>query len=348
MRVAIIYNAAAQDSDPSEMDVMRQVHLVEKTFDELGVTYAAIPVTRALGRFLDNIQRFRPDAAFNLVESLEGRDDLHPNVPAVLELIGLPCTGSSAWSLWLTTDKATAKEIMQAKGIPTPAFWTYPSVIRQRSPHNRQAPPIQPLTAIQSSWQGDAKGPWIVKPATKDASIGIDEAAVFSSLDDLMRGLPERWKRFANEPLLIEEYIHGREFGVSMLEGPGGVECLPPAEIVFYNYAEGTPRIIDWKAKWDPSAPSYHNTVRSFDFPPTDGPLLEELKCLAMRCWDAFRLNGYARVDIRVDEMRRPWVLEMNANPCLSDDAGFMAAANEKGLMPRDVIARILEAARPT
>ncbi|MDA8161921.1 MAG: D-alanine--D-alanine ligase [Desulfobacteraceae bacterium] len=330
MRVAIIHNNPSQDGDLSETDVMRQVRLVGKALDELGATHAAIPVTRALGRFLDDVYGFGPDVAFNLAESVDGRDELHPNVPAVLELIDIPCTGSPAGSLWLTTDKVIAKEIMQARDIPTPEFWTYKGPL-----HSHQA------------GQNHAKGPWIVKPAAKDASIDIDEGAVFSSLDDLVEGLPERWARLGQEPLLIERYIHGREFGVSMLEGPGGVECLPPAEIVFCNYKEGTPRIVDWRAKWDPLAPSYQNTVRSFDLQPADGLLIEELKELAMRCWNAFRLKGYARVDLRVDEMKRPWVLEINANPCLSDDAGFMAAAMENGLMPKDIIRRILEAARP-
>ncbi|MGC9022770.1 MAG: D-alanine--D-alanine ligase family protein, partial [Dissulfurimicrobium sp.] len=289
MRVAIIYNAVDGNCDPSELDVLDQAQTVGKALDVLGVTYAALPITKIFKDLMYGIERFRPDIVFNLVESVSGKDELHPNIAAVLELIGLPFTGSSARGLWLTTDKIIAKEIMQARGIPTPDFWTYPEDMR-------------PYRVCRTGeWTADdhllacghdvrcrkTGGPWIVKPAAKDASIGIDEDAVFSSADDLMAGLSSRWKAPDAKPFLVERYIHGREFNISMLERPGGVECLPPAEIVFRNHPKGRPKILDWQAKWDTSALSYHNTVRSFDFTPEDLPLLEKLKALAKACWKA-------------------------------------------------------------
>lgn len=331
MRVAIIYNAVSDDRDPSELDILSQVRLVGEALDVLGIKNTAIPVTRALGDLLNSLEKSGSDAVFNLVESVDGEDELHPDIAAVLELIGLPFTGSSARGLWLTTDKIMAKDIMRARGIPTPDSVAY---------HGRSLP----FGLAKSLKDG---GPWIIKPATKDASIGIDEGSILSSIGDIIKELPLRWKKFGLGPLLVEKYIHGREFNISMLADPCGVECLPPAEILFYNYPEGCPRIVDWQAKWDISARSYRDTVRSFDFPPRDLPLLEELKNIAMACWDAFGLSGYMRVDMRVDEDNRPWVLEINANPCLSDDAGFMAAAREGGLSAEEVVKRILEAAIP-
>ena len=124
-----------------------------------------------------------------------------------------------------------------------------------------------------------------------------------------------------------EAYIDGREFNLSLLASKAGPQVLPPAEIRFEDYPEGKTRIVGYRAKWHESSFEYLHTVRSFEFPPEDDELLSRLKDLAVRCWSLFDLRGYARVDFRVDRDGRPWVLEVNVNPCLSPDAGFFAAA---------------------
>ena len=88
------------------------------------------------------------------------------------------------------------------------------------------------------------------------------------------------------------------------------------------------PRIVDYQAKWDDQSFAYHHTSRTFDFPPDDQPLLNELARVARACWHVFGLAGYARIDFRLDKAGRPWILEVNANPCLSPDAGFAAAVD--------------------
>ena len=124
------------------------------------------------------------------------------------------------------------------------------------------------------------------------------------------------------------------------------MELLPPAEIVFDGFPPGKPRIVGYAAKWDASSFEYTHTPRRFDLPAADGPLVAELEGLARRAWSLFGLSGYARVDFRVDAGGRPWMLELNANPCLSEDAGFAAAAARTNLELRDVLERILAAAR--
>jgi D-alanine-D-alanine ligase len=110
----------------------------------------------------------------------------------------------------------------------------------------------------------------------------------------------------------------------------------------FEDYPPGKLKMVDYRAKWDEESFESRHTMRCFRFPPSDGPLLQRLTDLAKRCWHLFDLRGYARVDFRVDEGGRPWVLEINANPCLSPDAGFIAAAGEAGLTYRQVVNRIL------
>jgi D-alanine-D-alanine ligase len=124
-----------------------------------------------------------------------------------------------------------------------------------------------------------------------------------------------------------------------------GPEVLPAAEILFKGFSPEKPRIVGSAAKWDEHSFEYHATVRSFELRAEDGELAERLRRPAVACWRALGLRGYARVDFRVDEEGQPWILEANANPCLSPDAGFAAAAAHGGLSFDDVIERILKAA---
>jgi D-alanine-D-alanine ligase len=117
---------------------------------------------------------------------------------------------------------------------------------------------------------------------------------------------------------------------------------LPPAEIDFSAFAPGKPRIVGYRAKWAEDSDEYRQTPRRFDFPASDRTLLDRLSDLARACWNEFDLRGYARVDFRVDREGRPWILEINANPCLSPDAGFAAALQQAGIEYSAAIARIV------
>ncbi|MCB1150495.1 D-alanine--D-alanine ligase, partial [bacterium] len=147
-------------------------------------------------------------------------------------------------------------------------------------------------------------------------------------------------------PWFAEAFVEGREFNIALLEGPAGRAVLPPAEILFPDYPEGKPRIVGYAAKWDPGSFEYTHTVRSFPTEDRDGPLLAEVGRLARACWDLYGLRGWARVDFRVDARGRPFILEVNANPCLAPDAGFAAALDRAGTSFADAVAHILAAAR--
>jgi D-alanine-D-alanine ligase len=140
-----------------------------------------------------------------------------------------------------------------------------------------------------------------------------------------------------------EQFIDGREFNLSVLACQGGAEVLPPAEMRFIDYPAGKWKVVGYRAKWDEASFESLHTQRSFEFAKSERPLLQNLIDMAKRCWHLFGLRGYARVDFRVDERNQPWVLEINANPCLSPDAGFVAAASQAGLSYRQVVERILQ-----
>jgi D-alanine-D-alanine ligase len=113
--------------------------------------------------------------------------------------------------------------------------------------------------------------------------------------------------------------------------------------MVFVDYPPGKERVLGYRAKWDPTAFEYAHTVRRFDFLPHEAGLLERMREVALRCWTVFQLQGYARVDMRVDDEAHIFVIEINANPCLTPDAGFAAAVARGGISPVEMVQSILE-----
>jgi D-alanine-D-alanine ligase len=118
---------------------------------------------------------------------------------------------------------------------------------------------------------------------------------------------------------------------------------LPVAEMTFVDFPAGKPRLVGYPAKWSPGSFEYEHTVRQFDTAGTT--LTERLSGLSLNAWCCFGLRGYARVDFRVDDAGHPWILEVNANPCLSPDAGFAAAVEKTALTATAMIEHIIAAA---
>jgi D-alanine-D-alanine ligase len=249
-------------------------------------------------------------------------------VTGLLDAMGLPYTGSPTESIVLSTHKPLAKELLFRAGISTPAWF---GDRRRSHADNSTDSPFQPGT------------PYVLKAISQHASIGLDDHCVVATDDrvDLERLLAEQAARLGC-PCFAEEYIEGREFNLSLLDSVDGPEVLPPAEIDFTAFPADKPRIVGYRAKWEEESFEYRHTPRSFDIPASDQMLLDSLRAAACDCWDLFRLVGYGRVDFRVDREGRPWILEVNANPCLSPDAGFAAALARAAIPFDEAVARIL------
>ena len=318
---ALLFGRLPPRAGFDEQDVLVEAATVSRALGELGRPAVRVPLGLNLRSAARRLRRLAPTFVFNLVESLEGQDRLAYLAPALLDSLGLRYTGSPTEAIFLTSGKLLAKERLAAAGVPTPA-WA----------REEEAPEL------------DFPPPYIVKSVWEHASIGLTGSSVARDRQGLAEELRRRAGRGSD--LFVEGYIEGREFNLALLEGPGRQpQVLPPAEIQFQSYPEGKPRIVDYAAKWESGSSEFAQTPRRFDFPDGDRELLEHLRDLALRCWRLFRLRGYARVDFRVDLEGRPWVLEVNTNPCLSPDAGFLAAAAQAGLSPTEVVRRIVEGA---
>jgi D-alanine-D-alanine ligase len=280
-----------------------------------------IPVSLNLAAAAQRLAELRPAIVFNLVETIDGRGNLIHLFPALLDALKIRYTGAGTEALFLTSNKLVAKRWLDAAGLPTPAWFT------AEAPH--EGLPIE--------------GAWLVKSVWEHASIGLDEDSVLFDADRKRLLAEMEGRRGAlGGACLAEAYIDGREFNLSLLAGADGPQLLPPAEIRFDNYPPGKVRVVGYRSKWEEGTFEFANTPRSFAFPAQDDPLLALLKDLAFKCWKLFGLKGYARVDFRVDKAGKPWILEINANPCLSPDAGFSAAAARAGLAFPELLSRIL------
>lgn len=338
MDVLILHNAVAPDASPAERDVLVQAEAIVGALDRLGHRWECFPCTLDLEAVLHRLARPRPDVVFQLVESLAGTDQLTALIPALLDHLGIPYTGAPTAALLWTNHKLVCKQRLRLAGLCTPD-WFAPEALGSQ-PAGCQDPKGFDPDGL------DPQALWILKTVGEHASFGLDDQALVrtASAEDLREAVRAQ-KRRLGRPCFAERFIDGREFNVSLLAGMQGVEVLPPAEIDFSSFPPGKPRLVGASAKWDETSFEYHHTPHCFDSPPEDEPLLGELCRLAKTCWQLFGLAGYARVDFRVDADGRPWILEVNANPCLAPDAGFAAALARAGIPFEQAIQRILDAA---
>jgi D-alanine-D-alanine ligase len=352
VQVAILHNAMPADAPLEDLDTLVQVEAVTAALGRLGHATATVACTLDLGAVRDAIEQLRPDVVFNLVESLAGADSLVYLPPAMLDVMGVPYAGGRTEALFLTTHKLLAKHQLRAAGLPTADWIEGSSVIHEgRERHEGIEVEASPASsslpesfASSSSSLSSSCSSWIIKGVWDQASRGMDDDAVVrdAELTEVRRRLAERTARSAGA-CFAERFIEGREFNLSVLAGPRGPEVLPPAEIDFSAFPPEKPRIVGHRAKWQADSFEFQNTPRRFDLDPSDRDLTEQLRSLAERCWMLFDLRGWARVDFRVDAGGRPWILEVNSNPCLAHDAGFAAALARAGISFDNAIQRILD-----
>lgn len=317
-RAVLLYGALRPGASADEHDTLVQVRSIDGALRRLGFSTDTVVLDRDTAPAAARLRELAPCVVFNLVESIDGDARLAERGAGVCEELRVPFTGAGFAALHATASKPSSKRRLAEAGVPTPAWWD--DTVRLRS----------------------HPGPWIVKSAWEHASIGIDDESVAGDAARVDELMAQRAREYGGE-WFAEAYVEGREFNLALLAGAdGGLEVLPPAEIVFADFPAGKPRIVGYAAKWDPASFDYHATPRRLAFAANDRPLLARLGQIARACWQLFGLQGYARVDFRVDRAGRPWVLEVNANPCLSPDAGFAAAAQTAGIGYDALVARLV------
>jgi len=310
--VGIAFNAydpltANKVERASEESVEQTAKEVLTAVTELGYSAFIIPLQKSFMHFSQRVKTLNADVLINLCEAFLGRPQLEANVAAALELLGVPFTGNDSRTLALCLNKFKTKAVLKSFGLPTAA-----AVLTET--------PDQKI---------DLPFPLIVKPNTEDASLGIGPDSVVRDEEALRRQLSHISEVFG-EPALVEAFIEGREFNVAVYDAEKP-EALPVSEIDFTGMPEGQPNICGYAAKWLPDDVLYKTT------PPIcpaqiDDALRTKLQDIAVKAFCACSCRDYARVDFRVDKKGRPFVLEVNPNPDISLNAGYVRGLGAAGI----------------
>lgn len=310
--VAVIYNPVelgGQDVVRAVVDGATEAHDAIKA---LGHRVSLLRIDEGVRPFVEALEALHPDVVFNLCEGYREWSAGEHCVAGLLELLGIPYTGSGPIALGIALNKPLSKELFIARRIPTPRFALYRAVPAS----------LQPLTF-----------PVILKLAAEDASLGItpdnvvfDEASTHTRLRQLLDQY--------HSPVLAEEFINGREFTVALFDG----QPLLVEEIEI----RVEPRIVGFRAKWEAGSTEYQGTTAVFAPVITDEQR-EEMMKLAERVWDVIGIRDYARVDFRMDAHGRISVLEANPNPDISAGSGYRRSLEAANISYQDFIARLLD-----
>jgi D-alanine-D-alanine ligase len=320
-KALIFHSKLLPGAPPDELDVLEEAAFFKKGLQEMNVAVKTLPFENDLDQNIQLIRNHQPDIIVNLVETIYGDGRLIHVAPVLFEHLKMPFTGCTSESIYLTSNKLLSKKLLSSEGILTPSFFD-------------ESSPLDPELV---------SGKFLLKSLWEHASFGMDEHnPVFI---DSAKIIHERLRNcnYGYRAFFAEEYIDGREFNVSIIGNGCNPRVLPPAEIKFLDYPVEKPKVVGYRAKWDENSFEYKNTVRVFLDTIHEKTLLERINEICLKCWKIFDLRGYARVDFRMDQKDNLYVLEINSNPCISEDSGFVAAARQAHFSDKAIVGSILQ-----
>lgn len=298
----------------TEYDVLRALR-------KLGHEARPLGVHDDLSTLRDALAEFRPHLTFNVLEEFHGVTMYGQAVISYLELLRAAYSGCNPRGLMLAHDKVLTKKLLTYHRLPVPRATVFPV-----------GRPVRASARLRY--------PLIVKSTFEDASLGISQASIVHNEEKLVERVRFMHERFGGDAL-AEEFVEGRELYVGLL-GNRRVRVLPLWEMKFDKWPEGQPRIATEKVKWDLKYQAEHGirTERATELPPGVERRIERI---ARAVWRVLGLSGYARMDLRLTEDGRVYVIEANANPDLARDEDFALSAQADGLDYPALIQRILQ-----
>jgi D-alanine-D-alanine ligase len=311
-RVLVLYNEPVLPPDhpdaDSEHEIVHTVDVVSHSLTAAGFMVSRLGAGRYPAALLAGLRDHRPDVVFNLFEGMADHGHTEATVAGLLEWLGLPFTGCPSHPLCLARNKPLAKHFFRGADLPTPDFFVVEKL---------------PLPHTPAKW------PVIAKPATEDASVGLDQGSVVGDRKRLRERVAALLQRYG-PPVLVEEYIEGREFNVGLVATPK-LRTLPISEIMFSDKEPGCWPIVTYDAKWKPDSRDFKATPPRC--PADVSPrLAATVTDLARRAFQLLGCRDYARVDFRIRPPDRPFILEVNPNPDLSPSAGLAYGLEAAGV----------------
>jgi D-alanine-D-alanine ligase len=321
--LALVHDHLVPPDDTTGIDILeadwKMEYDVIETLRERGHEVRVLGINDDLARIRPTAEVFQPHVVLNLMEAFAGVTTFDQNVVSYLELLRLPYTGCNPRGLILARDKALSKQLLAYHRIPVPNFFV---VRRGRKPAmpKRMAFPL------------------IVKSLFFEASAGISQASVVENVEQLARRV-----QFIHESLgtaaIVEQFIDGRELYVGVL-GNERLEVLPVWEMSFAGMADNRWRIATERVKWSTQYQKKHGIMT--DRAALDAGPSERIQRIARRTYRALDLNGYARIDLRMDDEGRVFVIEANPNPNLAYGEDFAESAETAGISYERLLERIM------
>ncbi|MDZ7332582.1 MAG: D-alanine--D-alanine ligase [candidate division KSB1 bacterium] len=301
----------------SEAGVKDEAEAVYQAILKLGHVPAYL-AAKNLDQILSKIDRFGPDLIFNLCEGFHGRAQNEMYLAALWELLGIPYTGNPPLTLGLAQDKVLAKRLFQSAQILTPPYEVF----------------LKMPEACGLDY------PVIAKPSREDASLGIEQgAAILYNFDELKQRVGDLLMKY-QQPILVEQFIDGREFNISIL-GNDPPRALAISEISFDELGTTAPHITGYEAKWLIDHPLYQKTPAICPANITI-ELKLRLEQIALQVYEILGGRDYGRIDTRVDADGNIFVLEYNPNPDISSEAGFVRALKAFGISYNDFVEQLI------
>jgi D-alanine-D-alanine ligase-like ATP-grasp enzyme len=320
LHIGVACNLSEDSGNKVEQEFVDTAKLIEKTLVERGYKVTLFDFDN-LNKTFNDLRKSDVDLIFNVAESINHSKLLKPNIPAILEALQIPYTGSSSVTLSLAQDKIKFKKLLDYHNIPTPK-WDY-------------------IESLEEEVSNDLRYPLIVKPSNTDRAFGITNESVVMDktqlLDQLKKVIVD-----LNCPALVEEYIEGEEYDASILGSDyEDLEVLPLARSIFKGLPENYRRIWSQEARWGDDQ-AYQNII--VQRPPKNiNKKLESLITeIALDTYCILDCQDYGRVEVRVDDYNNPYVLELNANPILSLESSLVTSAKLVNLDYGDLLEKII------
>jgi D-alanine-D-alanine ligase len=328
MRVGLTFNLkkGQREGLPADWDAEWDTEeTIEAVKTALSAEHEVIPI-EADENAVENLKRSRPDIVFNIAEGRDG-PNREAHIPAILEMLGIPYTGSDPMTLSICLDKGRAKEILFFYRVSTPGFQVVSSA--------REKIRLK-------------KFPLMAKPLHEGSSKGVKNDAVVFTASDLKKKIDEITLQY-HQPVLLEEYLEGREFTVSLMGNNGDIRVLPVVEIKFDNLPKDINPIYSYEAKW--IWDSADSPLDIFQCPPDVGSRLnDKIEKIALKAYKSLRCRDWCRIDVRLDSKGNPNILELNPLPGIlprpEDNSCFPKAARTAGMSYNEMILNVLNIAR--
>ena len=329
LRVALVYNSdtGSVPDRPEDRggtsDLGKMLRHLARALRSTGCDVVMLPLRDDLLRFQRRLKLIAPDVVFNQYEDVVHGASYEMRLAATIRMMGYPMTGSPALALGLHRDKYMAASLFQGVGIPIPPQTSLLERIGDVDGHK---------------WQF----PVIVQPCREHAGAGLDRQSVVSSKKAMRERVAYVIRSF-RQPALVQSFLPGREFNVSLLGGRRA-QVLPLAEVDYSQLPSGIPPIMSYAAKFVENSQEYQKT--SVICPAAVEPeLAREIGSVALRAFRAVGGWGYGRVDMRLDARGVPRVLEVNCNPSLEDEVGLARSAARADISYPQLLRLIIKAA---